>query len=376
MDAQMKVSRAITKLVISHPFFGSMALSLDVHQDDNIGTMCTDGKSIKWSAEFVNEISQDETTGTMAHEACHVTFKHMLRRGERDPELWNIATDFAINDILLEAGFTLPKGGLYDPQYKGLSAETIYDRLPDDAKEQFSDAASIGMIADASDDNGNPMSPAEKSQMEADINAKVMMAASAAKSVGKLPAQVEELVNVMRRTEVDLDTVVARFVGGDQPDNYTYRKPNKRGFEMYDMYNPSVDAITVGDTIIAIDESGSVSTRELQYFLGVINSVIEDKQPRSITVICHDGKVQNVTRYEQGEEITEIECHGRGGTCVTPVFKYIEENQLPCDQVVWLTDLQIWDFPESTPDFPVLWVSTWDQAQPAPFGETTYIKAA
>ena len=112
MDAQMKVSRAITRLVVKHPFFGSLALSLKVRPEETIPTMCTDGKSILWSPSFVDGMDQEETVGVMAHEVLHVTFKHMLRRGERDPELWNIATDFAINDILVDAGFTLPSGGL------------------------------------------------------------------------------------------------------------------------------------------------------------------------------------------------------------------------------------------------------------------------
>ena len=40
MDAQMKVSRAITRLVVKHPFFGSLALSLRVEADTDVSTMC------------------------------------------------------------------------------------------------------------------------------------------------------------------------------------------------------------------------------------------------------------------------------------------------------------------------------------------------
>ena len=114
MDAQMKVSRAITRLVVKHPFFGSLALSLRVEADTDVSTMCTDGKFIKWNPEFVDTMDQEETVGVMAHEVCHVTFKHMLRRGERDADRWNVACDYAINEILIESGFTLPEGGIMD----------------------------------------------------------------------------------------------------------------------------------------------------------------------------------------------------------------------------------------------------------------------
>jgi predicted metal-dependent peptidase len=86
--------------------------------------------------------------------------------------------------------------------------------------------------------------------------------------------------------------------------------------------------------------------------------------------------VRTVQRYERGELIEEIKVGGRGGTLVTPVFKYIEENELEVDSMIYLSDLEVWDYPEQAPHYPTLWVSSWDQAKPAPFGETTYLKAA
>ena len=170
MDPQMKVSRAITRLVVKHPFFGSLALSLRVENDDSINTMCTDGKFIKWNASFVESMDQEETVGVMAHEVCHVTFKHMLRRGERDPDRWNVACDYAINEILIESGFVLPEGGLMDEQYFGMTAEQIYDRLPEDAGK--GGGGGFGEVVDTSDENGNALSPAQQKQMEADIDSR------------------------------------------------------------------------------------------------------------------------------------------------------------------------------------------------------------
>ena len=367
MDAQMKVSRAITRLVLSHPFFGSVALSVKVSADETISTMCTDGKSILWSPDFVDGMDEPETTGVVAHEVSHIVFKHMLRRGSRDPELWNIACDFAINAMLIQAGFTLPKGGLYDEQYEGLPAESIYDRLPEDAKDLYSDGASIGEVKDA------PMqSDAEAKQMEADIDAKVMMAAAGAKAVGKLPASIEDLINVMKRSQVDYRDKMRRFIGGDQPDDYTMRKPNRKLYHTSRIIAPSIDKVGAGDVVLGIDSSLSVSNHELSHFLGEVNAISADIKPRSITVITFDTKVRTVREYQQGEEIDDIHVTGRGGTLVGPLFDHIEENNLNVDNMVVFTDMGICDYP-STPEYPVLWVSSWDQGAAAPFGETTYI---
>ena len=373
MDAQMKVSRGSTRLVIKFPFYGSVCLRVNVKPDASVSTMATDGKSILWSPDWVDTIDQEETVGTLAHEVLHIVLKHPLRRGSRDPLLWNIATDFAINQILVDAGFKLPEGALIDPQYKGLTAEAIYDRLPQDAKEQYGNAV-IGEVKDAKKDDGSDMSEAEVKQMEADIDATIMMAATGAKTVGKLPAFAKDLIKEMQRSQVDWRDVMRRFIGGDQPDDYSFRKPQKKMYHMTGIISPSIEKIGAGDVVIGIDTSLSVCKRELSFFLGEINAISEDLKPRSITVITCDARVQTVTRYEQGEEIQMIEIGGRGGTLVKPVFDYIEEHQLPVDNMVYLSDLEIFDYPEHPPHYPTLWVSSSMRSDPAPWGDTTYLK--
>ena len=375
MDAETKMARARTRLVLDNPFFGSLALGLNVHRDDNQPTMCTDGTFIKWNGDFVDQHTDKQIVGVVAHEVLHVAFKHMLRRDERDPERWNIACDHAINHILLDGGFELPDGGLHDDQYKGMSAERIYDQLGSDPDQQ-SQLCSWGGVIDATDENGDALSPSQAKQLEAGIDQKVMLAATGAKSVGKLPSAIAELVEQMRRSKVDWRDVFCRFIGGDQPDDYTFRKPNKQVWYTQGVYMPSIDKIGVGDVVVAIDTSGSVSSAELQQFLGELHNITEDHKPRSVTVITCDADVQSVTRYEQGEIIDSIECKGRGGTRVEPVFNYIRDNELPVDNMVYLTDMGIWDFPDNPPDYPVLWVSTDPRCSDAPFGETTRIEVA
>jgi predicted metal-dependent peptidase len=350
-----------------------MCLSINVKSDDDIPTMCTDGKSILWSPSFVDTMDQEETVGVMAHEVLHIVFKHHLRRGVRDPEIWNIATDFAINQVLVDNGFTLPEGGLIDPEYKGLSAEAIFDRLPDDAKKKYAQGAAMGEVKDAKKDDGGDMSEAEVKQMEADIDTKVMMAASGAKAIGKLPSAIKSLIEEMERSQVDWRDVMRRFVGGDQPDDYSFRKPQKKMYHMTGIISPSIEKIGAGDVVVGIDTSGSVTRKELKFFLGEINAISEDIKPRSITVITCDAQIQTVRRYEQGEEIEKIEINGRGGTRVKPVFDYIEEHQLQVDNMVYLSDLEIWDYPENPPHYPTLWVSSYLGSKEAPWGDTTYL---
>ena len=159
--------------------------------------------------------------------------------------------------------------------------------LPDDLDDITGGGQSwdFGGIQEPKDDQGQKLQPSDMEQLEADITQKTLMAADAAKAVGKLPSSVEELVAIMRRSQVDLDTVVAKFVGGEQPNDYTYRRINKRDYTMYGMVNRTITNNSVGHTVVAIDSSASVTTEEQEYFLGLVNHFIEDKQPESVTII-------------------------------------------------------------------------------------------
>ena len=121
-----------------------------------------------------------------------------------------------------------------------------------------------------------------------------------------------------------------------------------------------------------MDTSGSVLDNEIKYFLGVANELVDEMRPTSVTVITWDSKVRTVKRYEEGEEIQSFEIGGRGGTSVSPMFSYVEDMDVECDQMICLSDMGIHDYPDD-PDYPVLWVSSWSSGRPAPFGETTYL---
>ena len=382
MDAETKIARAKTRLVLDHPFWGSLVLGTAFHKDD-IPTMCTNGQWIKWSADFVDKCSDKNVVFTVAHEISHIFLKHCDPIKEIDgkpvnAEVQNMAMDYVINPILIDGNVgEMPEGGLYDPKYHGWSWLKVYRELMQmDESERPQPQPWGGNVGSPEDDNGNEMQGSELEQFNATIDQRVFLAATGAQSAGKLPSAIAELVERMRRSKVDWRDVFNRFIGGDQPDDYTFRKPNKKVWYTQGIYTPSIDKIGVGDVVVAVDTSGSVSTAELQQFLGELNNITDDHKPRSVTVITCDADIKSVVRYEQGDIIDTIECNGRGGTRVEPVFKYIRENDLPVDNMVYLTDMGIWDFPDNTPDYPVLWVSTDPQCSDAPFGETTRIEVA
>jgi predicted metal-dependent peptidase len=180
------------------------------------------------------------------------------------------------------------------------------------------------------------------------------------------------VIDEINRPDVDLDDVLRRFVGGEQPDDYSYRRPNKKLYHSARMIAPTMDRFGVGNILLAVDTSGSMSDKELTHCLGVINAISEEMSPSSIRVVCCDMTINSIRDYEAGEAIMDIKPNGRGGTLVKPVFDHVEDEQLDISQMIYLTDLEVWDYPDHAPEYPVMWVSTQAGITP-PFGEVTVI---
>lgn len=364
------MTKARTKLLLNQPFFGSIALGLRLIESTDLPTMATDGRSIQYNPEFVNRIGLDLTIGVVAHEVMHVVMKHHLRRAGRDPDKWNMAADYAINDILLSSGVQLPEDRLHDDQYKNWSTERIYDNLPDDAEGK---GQGWGFVIDMTGEDGKPLSQAEAKAIGDLLDAKIFEAAQVAKSAGKLPAGIESMVDKMRKPQVYWPDYIRRALGGEIPDDYTWRTLNRKWFTGYDIYMPGTLKYGAGDIVAIIDTSGSVNTKEQEQFLGELSSICAEIGAESITVIGCDADVQTVETYAAGETIKALNTTGGGGTCAKPAFDYLDEYGYTPNAVIYFTDGGIWDLHElSEPAYDVIWAST-DPMEP-PFGEYIPIK--
>ena len=136
LTSDLRIQKARTTLLLDHPFFGTLLFRLGAKACSSIATMATDGKSLFYNTEFVDTLNAAELAGVLAHEVMHPALQHHTRRDDRDQARWNMACDFAINPILLDAGLTLPKDVLIDNRFRGMSAERIYNLIEEDERDQ------------------------------------------------------------------------------------------------------------------------------------------------------------------------------------------------------------------------------------------------
>ena len=147
IDVEKEMARAKRRITDNYFGYTSIFLPLQLVADDSVGMMATDGKVVLYSPsgiqDMYNEVGLEETRfrlfAILLHEGLHVMWKHHIRRGDRDPDGWNIATDYVINYELVrilenDYGYrTLDMirnmNALYDKQYGQMSAEKVFALL-------------------------------------------------------------------------------------------------------------------------------------------------------------------------------------------------------------------------------------------------------
>ena len=369
MDAQLRISRGKTLLLGSHPFWASIIMNLRVVETKDIPTAATDGISLFYNPEFIESLNDEEVKFLLAHEACHVALKHMLRMGDRHSRKWNYAADFAINDMLKLDGFKFIEGGLHKEEFRDMTSEAIYEVLPGDTEEE-NDKLYGGeeehILAPCHPD-GTPLSDDELEELEVTTERQLKIASEIAKGIGKLPAGMKDIIDELLEPKIDWRDKFRRHVQGDNPEDFSYRRPNRRMLQSSGLYMPTIHKLGASPIIIGVDTSGSISQEELQIFLSEINSIWEDCCPEQLTIIEIDTELQDVKVFEPGDDLSTYEFTGRGGTQMKPFFDWVEENGDGTENLVLFTDMEFWFDDLIEPDQPMLWITT--GRRDCPFGD-------
>ena len=400
------MQKARTTLLLDHPFFGTLLFRLGARPRTSIKTMATNGVSLFFNPDFVDTLNAAELAGVLAHEVMHPALQHHTRRGDRDPQRWNMACDYAINPMLLDAGLTLPKDVLLDHRFRGMSAERIYNLIEEQenqdgsSEEPESQSASAdgassdredGALVDDANADGDPTAPTtpggfgqvldapepEDGEGESVVEQArewqiaVEQAENVAKLAGKLPAGITRSLEQSEAAGVDWRELLRRAWSETIPADYSWMPPNRRHI-WSGLYLPGIRSEGVGEIAIAVDCSGSVHARQLGLFEAEIRSILAGQRPRLVHVLYFDAEVHKVETYQAGQPVT-LTPVGGGGTDFRPCFRWLEERRIVPQTLVFLTDL-CGTFPNDMPPYPVLWAST--ETRPAPFGQVIPMEAA
>lgn len=398
----VRLTKARTALLLDHPFFGALLFRLVFQETSGVATMATDGVSLFYNPQFVESLPPGELVGVLAHEVMHPALHHDTRRGGRDRRLWNVACDYAINPLLIEAGLQLPADRLLDMCFAGMSAEQIYNLLDRSRQEpqpdcqtgkEVQEEESAGDPEPSVDHPAVPETPGGFGQVldtpqpetlgaldhaveqterhEREWRIAVEQAENIARFAGSVPASLERSIEAGEKASVDWREVLRRTFSETLPADYTWVRPNRRHLSK-GLYLPGIAREGAGEIVLAVDCSGSISKRVLGLFQSEIGALVQEHQPELVHVIYFDAKVHRRDLFARGETIV-LGPAGGGGTDFGPVFADLEEQGIVPHSVIVLTDLE-GSFPAQEPSYPVIWAST--KPGRAPFGATVSIEAA
>ncbi|WP_027854418.1 vWA domain-containing protein [Marinobacterium litorale] len=344
----------------------------------------TDGKHLFIQpTNFIN-LSPDQRIWLIAHEAWHVAFKHLFRKGDRDHQLWNIAADHVINTMLKNSGYDVPEGRPCNMDFLGKSTEEVYDILKKEQEQNggagnkpepngsgqgndqgvWTPGSSDGDIMDPFES----MSPEEAKAVEEEVNGILIKAATQSRmqneDPGHIPGEVGIMIENLTNPKLPWNQILRNYVSGFAKNDFTFKRPNRRFFP--DHYLPSQYSEAMTDITIAVDTSGSVTDEQFTDFISECQGIKDEFLPEKMTIIDFDTSIKDIKKFNECEDLRSVEFHGRGGTSIKPVLKWAKENQ-PTVMLIF-TD-GYFSMYDVNPGCPVIWViHSRDESFEYPFG--------
>jgi predicted metal-dependent peptidase len=376
-------------LLLKHSFFGNLATRLQlINADDWCSTAATDGLKFYYNSRFIMMLKTKEVIFLVAHEVLHVVYDHMGRRGNRDPQLFNIANDYCVNADLKKhkvGEFITTVDCLYEPKYEGWSSEKVYDDLMKNIQKLNIDQLIDKMIDDHLDGDGDgegegdgddkegkgkrpTMSEAEREQMRKDIRDAILNAAQQA-GAGELPAGVERLVKELTDPVMNWRELIQTSLTSAIKSDYTWMRPSRRSWHM-DAIMPGTNPGEEIDVDIYIDLSGSISNKQGMAFLSEVMGMMDMFDGYRVHVSCFDTEVYNTQEFtsENMDTVEDYQLKGGGGTDFTCIFDDLKERGRVPNKLIVFTDC----YPFGSwgdPDYcDTLWISHGNPNPEAPFG--------
>jgi len=376
------------ELLETHPFWGHLLVQVRLVPVPGLpsfaATDCV--RTIWFNPAWTRHLTMRQLGFVLAHEIGHHVLESFGRARGRNPYLWNCATDYAINRMVAAiAGdrrgvplYERPDGTypdigtieiLVEPRFDGLVAEAIYAHLLDNPPQRLPLAVTIRLPGDDGGEDqevqaGNHgggvdvhlpegLSDEDREELRQRVTA-ALDAWRHSDRRGDVPRGLERTIDAMRPGRVPWQRLLAQFVGqATAREDYSLARPNRR-YLLEDIVVPGLWSETLGQVVVAVDTSGSMTDGLLAQAAGelaALHALIPE-----VTVVTADAKVHQVVQARDLPTfLAQRKWHGGGGTDHRPVFEWLARQRLQPEVLVGITDL--WTkLPEKPPPFPVVWV--------------------
>ena len=355
-----KLITARVGLLLRHPFFGNMATRLQlVDATDWCPTLATDGRHFYYNLDFVDKLNPKECEFGFAHEVLHNVFDHMGRRDNRDPQLSNIAADYAVNQILKDERIgTVPAfiKIFQDNKYRGKSYEEIYDDLYEKAEKI--DISELGELLDEHMDgdegkggsggkdgdeegkgNGRPSLTAEEKKAIRDEIKEAMVSAAQSAGAGRVPAGIARMIQIFTEPKMDWRQLLRMNIQSILKSNFSFSRPNRKSQQCGAILPGMMNEETI-DVSIGIDMSGSISDKQAKDFISEVKGIMDEYHDFKLDLWCFDTDIYNYAKFtgDSSDELSNYEVKGGGGTDFDANYNFMKEEGIEPKRFIMFTD--------------------------------------
>jgi predicted metal-dependent peptidase len=356
-----KLTTARVGLLLKAPFFGNMATRMQlIDASEWCPTAATNGRNFYYNVDFVKKLSVKKLEFLFGHEICHCVFDHFGRVGSRDRQLSNIAQDFAVNQILIDEriGEKITEVKIcYDPKYRGMAWEEIYDELYEKA-EKISMPDLLKQLGDLLDEHinedgsgpgkegegdkqgkGMPGMTKEEAQQIRDEIKEAMIQSAAAAGAGKTPAGIQRLIKDMTEPKINWRDLVRQEIQSIIRNDYSFSRPNRKSWHSGAILPGMKEATTI-DVGISIDMSGSIGMEDATVFLSEVKGIMDQYEDFKVNLWCFDTEIYNHKEisHDNSEDLLDYEPQGGGGTDFEVNWQFMRDNGIQPKKFIMFTD--------------------------------------
>lgn len=359
---QNAISDALVKLWLHKEsraeavFYRSLLDQVGVTYDDQFPARAgTNGKWVKVNSEWL-KLPVAQRAAVLAHEARHIYGQTMSRVKNRDRRLYNMASDVVINEGLKAGKFALPENGLFldSPWPAEVAAKlkamfVVHETTEEEVYNVLMQEAEACRAMAFSEDIE------EGEEEDARIKIKVAAAAQAARSAtnGSMPAWLEREIAELLREETPWPDAVRDWMTSMSEHELSWNSPERIILANYRMLMPDVYSETLGELVIVVDTSGSMTEELLAEVSAHISAGLAITQPEKLHVVYCDAEIAHTETYTKPLTV-KLKLVGGGGTDFRPPFDWVRDNVTsPCG-LIYFTD-GYGTFPDNQPEYPVLW---------------------
>jgi len=378
LDAGTLLTKAKSQLNSKHPYFGMLASRLKHEQNSQIDSFASNGVRFIYNHEYIQKRSMDELFFILTNCVMHHILSHSARKLDRKGPLWQLATDYAINNMLKKNKFKIPDGANYNRDFRNMYSEEIYEILKEQMqvtseKSSYDDVELLSNFIKDNAGDGSIFKKVEnitKDKIQDEWDYAASLAKEVAQKKSLTPLGLERFAKKVKTNDIDWKFELYNAINKHMRNNYAFMPPNKR--HLYrGVALPSLSSDTLS-LIVAIDTSGSIREDVLSAFIAEFKFIMQNFPSVAIELLIADAKVHAHHTFMGGDDIDFV-LKGGGGTDYRPVFDYVEQNLPMSSMLLYFTDGD-GIFPRIPPAYEVLWALSQNKNK-VPFGRKVQIFA-